>query len=175
MNHDINKAFEAYMEHWQQLTVERKNREFFTDLKPVAIGWKVADAAEYQRLYAELREHSDKVIETWMNGRWIAKLHLRDGTLSYGVTIIKLMQRRPKSDDALELDHVDFYNPADSDIEAVVQTEPELQWTWEENDAIDDYRWISVWFAGSEAKIRNSTVLNLVIDELEQINNDITR
>ncbi|MEJ0072928.1 MAG: hypothetical protein WDN27_02465 [Candidatus Saccharibacteria bacterium] len=56
-----------------------------------------------------------------MNGRWIAKVQLKDAALSNGVTIIKIMQRRPGSEDAVGLDHVDFYSPEVESAESAAQ------------------------------------------------------
>ena len=170
---EIDAAVETYMQSWRKLQASAQNKSFFASLKPVAVGWKVADSEEYKKLYDACHAQCDKTIETWMNERWIAKLHLKDTTLSEGITILKLMQRRPGSSDALGIDHVDFYNADGQSIEQVLKDEPEIHWTWETNDVVDDYRWISVWFSGTEAKVRNSTVLDTVIEELDQLNNDI--
>jgi hypothetical protein len=169
---ELNSNMKTYFTRWKSLVGAQSDKTFFEALKPVAVGWKVADRAEYDKLLAELHDQTDKIIETWMNGRWVAKLHLTT-PLESGIQLVKLMQRRPDSDDPLGLDHVDFYNPAGNDIEAVVQKEAGLKWTWESNDIVDDYRWISFWFDGTEAKVRNSTVLDTIADELQQLNNDI--
>lgn len=66
---ELDKALETYGQSWQKLVDNRTNRGFFEGLKPVAVGWKVADRAEYDRLVAELHDQADKIIETWMNGR----------------------------------------------------------------------------------------------------------
>lgn len=135
--------------------------------RPDAVGWKVADEAEYQKIYQELRAHCEIVVETWMNGRWIAKMHLKDQSLQQDIAIIKLMQRRPGSDDALGLDHVDFIC---DDMEAVAKEldQGTIKHSWETNDVVDDYRWLSVWFAGTEAKVKEYGVVDIVIKELQE-------
>jgi hypothetical protein len=137
-------------------------------LRSDAVGWKVADAAEYQKLYLELREHCDKTVETWMNGRWIAKLHLKDQELPDGIRLIKLMQRRPGSDDALGLDHVDFIGSDMAGVETMLQAST-LQWSTETNDVIDNYSWLSVWFEGTEAKIKDHSVIDIIVRELQEL------
>lgn len=171
---ELPQALDGYNKKWQALLAGRTNQPFFTNLKPVAIGWKVDTDDAYAAAYQLLRPQCDTIVETWMNGRWIAKLHLKNSTLAGGVQIIKLMQRRPGSDDALGLDHVDFYSPAVKDAETILSKEPGLQWSHETNDAIEAYGWLSVWFDGTEAKLKSSTVLDIVIQELRDVNRAVT-
>lgn len=173
MTDQLNQALKIYFQNWQRLVAGCSDQAFFEGLRPVAVGWKVADEAEYAQLYSELRSHCDRIVETWMNGRWIAKLHLKDEQLEGGITIIKLMQRRSGSTDAVGLDHVDFYSLAVKHAEQVLSHEASIKWTHESNDVIDDYNWISVWFADTEAKLKAETVLDVVTRELQQINQDI--
>lgn len=170
MQDEYDAALKDYFAKWQNLCAERENAQFFQDMKPIAVGWKVKDAAEHQKVYAGLRGSYDKIVETWMNGRWIAKMHLKNRELVGGSTIFKLMQLRPGSNDALGLDHVDFYSPAVADAENILQQESGLKWTHESNDAVKEYHWISVWFDGTEAKLRSDTVIDTVVGELQQVN-----
>jgi hypothetical protein len=169
MLEQLNTELESYFAKWQALIAERKNNEFFSTLKPIAAGWKVADKAEYDRVYDALRLDCDKIVETWMNGRWIAKMHLKSTTLPGSVSIIKLMQRRPGSDDALGLDHVDFYGEQVAEAETMLKVEGDLKWTTENNDAVVGYEWISIWFDGGEAKLKAGTVVDIVVQELQEL------
>jgi hypothetical protein len=171
---EINKAIESYQTKWQALVDGRADKAFFEALRPTAVGWKVADRSEYNRVCAELRDKSDRVIETWMNGRWIAKFHLRDSKLNGDVEIIKIMQRRPGSNDAVGLDHIDFYAPEFEHAEQILKAEPDLKWSWESNDVIEGYDWLSIWFAETEAKIKADTVLGVIIKELGQLDERLT-
>ena len=173
MIEEIDKALKTYSSKWEDLVSRRVNKEFFQSLKPTAVGWKVTDKAEYDRLYLELHDLCDMIIEKWMNQRWIAKMYLRDNKLTGGISIIKLMQRRPNSTDSAGLDHVDFFASDASQMEAVLKQEVDLQWTHETNDVVEGYSWISVWFAGTEAKLRNDTVIDVIGAELEEINHKI--
>lgn len=173
MLEEINAALETYQQSWQKLIDGRTNRSFFEGLKPTAVGWKVADRATYDKLSAELHDQSDHVIETWMNERWVAKFHLKDTTLRNGIQIIKLMQRRPGSDDAVRLDHVDFYSPDVEAAEPLLKQETDLNWTWENNDVAAGYEWISLWFEGTEAKLKSDTVLDIVQAELKELSQKI--
>jgi hypothetical protein len=169
----VNAALGVYGQSWQKLIDGRTNRAFFENLQPTAVGWKTTDRAEYDALVHELHDQADHVIETWMNGRWIAKLHLREGSLANGASIIKIMQRRPGSEDAVGLDHVDFYSPEVNGAEPLLKQEADLNWTWENNDVIEGYDWISVWFEGTEAKLKSDTVLDIIAAELTQLNQKI--
>jgi hypothetical protein len=170
---EINQSLKRYDQKWQALRSSRANQDFFASLKPVAIGWKTADKAQYDKAREELHDSCDRVIETWMNGRWIAKMHLKDSKLEGGITIVKVMQRRPDSEDALGLDHVDFYSPKVADAEEILKQEPDLKWSWESNDVIDSYDWISLWFDGAEAKLKSDTVLDIIQKELAELNAQI--
>lgn len=173
---ECDSAIDAYMTKWDALVAKRQNKAFFTGLRPVAIGWKVADRATYDRISAELHDLSDKVVDVWMNDRWIAKFHLKDQKLHSGIEIIKLMLRRPGSSDPVGLDHIDYCNPeATTEHTAqILQQEPDLKWSKEENDVLDDYNWISIWFDGTEAKLKATTVIDNIIEELHQLNEHIT-
>ncbi|HSX16443.1 MAG TPA: hypothetical protein VLF40_06650 [Candidatus Saccharimonadales bacterium] len=171
---ELDKALETYGQSWQKLVDNRTNRGFFEGLKPVAVGWKVADRAEYDRLVAELHDQADKIIETWMNGRWVAKLHLKDAKLANGAELVKVLQRRPGSTDAVGLDHVDFFSPEVAGAEPILKQETDLKWTWESNDVIAGYDWISVWFDGTEAKLKSDTVLDIIQAELKELNAKLT-
>jgi hypothetical protein len=175
MINELNESLNTYNQKWSELVAARKDQKFFTALKPIAVGWKVADQAGYDKVYNGLHDQCDRNIETWMNGRWIAELHLKDITLEGGITIIKLMQRRPGSDDALGLDHVDFYSPRVVEAEHILQTEQGIEWSWETNNVIAEYNWISLWFDGTEAKLKSDTVLDIVQAELRELNEAITK
>lgn len=171
---EIESATKEYFTKWNNLVEKRQNKTFFESMKPVAVGWKVEDRAAYDAMLAGLHDDADRIIETWMNGRWIAKVHLKNATLPGGITIVKVMQRRPESTDAIGLDHVDFYIPEKVDLAEVFASESDLKWSEESNDVIDNYNWISLWFDGTEAKLKFDTVLDIIQAELKEINEEIT-
>lgn len=171
---DIGETLESYDQNWQKLVASLNNQAFFQALIPVALGWKVADFNEYKRCYDQLREVSDLATEVWMNGRWIAKFHLKDRTLGNNIQLIKVLQRRPYANDQLGLDHLDFYYPQPmSEAAQILAAEPDLKWTVENNDIVSGYQWHSVWFDGTEAKLRDATVLDVLQTELRQLNDTI--
>lgn len=171
---EVNKALETYGQKWQSLTGNRTDKDFFETLKPTAIGWKVTDRTEYDRVIADLHDQADHIVEVWMNGRWIAKVHLKDTKLTNGVEILKVMERRPDSTDAVGLDHVDFYTSIEpAQCEKLLTAETDLKWSKETNDVIAGYGWLSVWFDGTEAKIKSDTVLDIIRAELTELNKKI--
>jgi hypothetical protein len=166
----VNQAMSDYQNKWQKFVGERKNKEFFERLKPTAVGWKTADKAEYDRLYHEWRDACDQIVEVFMNDRWIAKLHLKDTKLNGNVEIIKLMERRPNSTDAVGLDHMDFLDMEETNTKAILEEEQDVKATEEENGLCE---WTSIWFDGTEAKLRSDTVIDVCIAELEETNRHI--
>ncbi len=57
----------------------------------------------------------------------------------------------------------------------LLKQEADLKWTWESNDVIDGYDWISIWFEGAEAKLKSDTVLDIVSAELTELSKEITK
>lgn len=161
---ELNAALQEYAEKWHKIADNAQDKAFFNSLRPTAVGWKAEDLTDFIARFDELQADCDQVHIGWVNDRWLATMHLKDGTLYDGITLIKLMQRRPESSDATGLDHVDFFLLADDDAKAVLGTEPQLTWTEEKNG--DICKWISLWFEGTEAKLRSDTVLQVVADEM---------
>jgi hypothetical protein len=166
---DLNGAIDEYISKWQSLIAQRKNKEFFERLRPTAVGWKVTDMAEHDRLVDEWRSACDQIVAVWLNDRWITKMHLKDRKLSGGIEIIKVMQRRPGSDDAIGLDHLDFLDMEETNTIAIL-AEENLKTSNEENGIS---HWTSIWFDGTEAKLRQGTVLDTIIAELRETNEKI--
>ena len=165
MHEDYNAEVNNYLFHWKQLVQARRDSAFFAGLKPIAIGWKAADPAEFDKRFVVLRAHSDQVHMGWVNKRWIATFSLRE-PLAAGITTIKLMQIRPGTQDRPGLDHLDFLAPEGLTAAILKTEEPNLDITDEENG--EHCRWISIWFAGSEAKLRSDTVWDVCIAEMQE-------
>lgn len=165
---EFNEAIKVYNQKWQKFVAGRKDQKYFTALKPTAVAWKTADLAEFDKVFKSLRTDCDQIHLAWLNGRWLATMVLRDQTLEGGIKIVKLMQRRPKSTDALGLDHLDFLHTEDA--ETVLKAE-DIKWSRENNG--DNCSWLSIWFDGTEAKLRTNTVLDVCIAELTETNQTI--
>lgn len=166
MINEFNLAIDGYFQKWNALTGQRGNQAFFKGLKPTSIGWKTEDLDEFNRLALELRDQSEQVHFGWVNERWLGTFYLKDEALSHGLKVVKLMQRRPGSSDAVGLDHLDFYFvPGSANAKEVIQAESGLEWTEEKNG--EHCEWISIWFDGTEAKIRSDTVLDVCAKEMK--------
>lgn len=160
---ELDYGVERYHEKWHTFVKGRKNHPFFDALKPTAVAWKVFDRAELDRSVMALRDKCDQIHSGWVNDRWLVTLHLKDEAIPGNIQIIKLMERRPGSSDSIGLDHIDF-TVHKGDAKAVVAKEPDLKWSEESNGA--HCKWISLWFDGTEAKLRTDTVLQVCADEL---------
>jgi hypothetical protein len=164
---ELGYAVEAYHTKWHELVAGRQDKAFFERLRPTAVAWKVFDRAEFDRCSTNLRDMCDQMRFAWVNNRWLATLHLKDELLPGNIQIIKLMERRPGSSDPTGLDHVDFMIPNGVNAKAFLAKESTLKWSEETNGPHG--KWLSVWFAGTEAKLRNNTVLQVCADELTEI------
>ena len=169
MMETVRTTLAIYLNDWQVLVSERSNTDFFEALKPTAVGWKCTDRTELMQHFVELRDLCDQVHFGWVNERWLVTLHLKEQTLPGGISLIKLMERRPGSTDAVGLDHVDFYTTAP--VKANIDLEEDLDWNEETNGA--HCKWVSVWFEGGEAKLRRDTVLKVCADEMLEFEQNV--
>lgn len=168
---EIGAAITAYQSKWQTLVGARKDKQFFAGLLPTSVGWKVKETADFDRVVSELRDLCDHVLIVRMNDRWVAKLLLHESTLPWKIPIIKILQLRPGSTDATGMDHIDFYTKLpEEQIEAALARE-DIKWSHEENRP--GYTWASVWFDGTEAKIKDYTILDIQTQELNTLSKHI--
>jgi hypothetical protein len=172
MINELNEAIGAYRSKWETLVSARSGKAFFENLLPTAVGWKTVDLQDFENRFAELRDKSDQIHFAWMNERWIATFHLRDEQTAWGIQIIKLMQRRPRSTDATGLDHIDFLIPEGASTKIALGKESDIKWSEEKNG--DFCKWISIWFAGTEAKLRSNTTFDVCASEMQAISKQVT-
>jgi hypothetical protein len=166
MQQELETALEAYHIKWHTLVSGRGNKDFFTGLRPTAVGWKTVDEADFWARFMDLHKISVQSHTGWVDERWLATFYLRE-PLAQGVSLVKLMQRRPGSTDATGLDHLDFLIPKNSDTKKVLEVESELKWSEEFNG--DHCKWISLWFDSTEAKLRSDTVLEVCANEMKTV------
>jgi hypothetical protein len=162
---ELNGAIRNYQLQWETLATKRRDRGFFENLRPTAIGWKTAEPGDFDKRFAALRAYSDQIHLGWVNERWIATFHLREPLL-WGITIVKLMQLRPGSTDRIGLDHVDFLAPDGVSAAILKSSEADLNVTDEKNG--EHCRWVSIWFAETEAKLRADTTLDICAAEMKE-------
>jgi hypothetical protein len=165
---ELNGAITDYRKKWDALIAKCNDKEFFKGLKPTSVAWKAVDIDDFDRRFLDLRAPCDQIHFGWVNERWLTTLHLKGAPLEWDIRLIKLMQRRPGSTDPVGLDHLDFLVPDTKEAEAMLTKEPVLKWTKEMNG--EHCKWISVWFEGTEAKLRSDTVLDVCIAEMQDTN-----
>ncbi|HSW75081.1 MAG TPA: hypothetical protein VLG16_04410 [Candidatus Saccharimonadales bacterium] len=161
MNNMFANDVENYMQKWQKLVAGTAAASTFQGYKPTAIGWKVEDLKEFNQMCETLRDQSEQVHYGWVNERWLATFYLRE-PLPNNVRLVKIMQRRPGSQDAVGLDHVDFLVPSLEDVRQLLQKE-NLKFNDEQNGIC---KWVSIWFDDTEAKLRTKTVLQVCAEEM---------
>lgn len=167
---ELNNAIVKYQDKWQIVVDAVHDKPIFENARAHAVGWKTVDLADFDNRFNELRDNSEQIHLVWLNERWIATMILHDIQLSWGIRVVKLMQRRPHSTDAVGLDHVDFFAPDFGDASIMGKLEPELKWTDEANGSC---KWTSLWFNGGEAKMRRESVIDVSIAEMRGANKRI--
>ncbi|HSX34019.1 MAG TPA: hypothetical protein VLF62_00035 [Candidatus Saccharimonadales bacterium] len=170
MHEELHAEINNYQFHWKDWIAHRTHRDFFEQLQPTGIGWKTADMAEFDKRFAVLRAHSDQVHLGWVNKRWIATFVLRE-PLAWNIRIVKLMQRRAGVNDPVGLDHLDFLVGEGLTADHLKTQDPELNVTDEENG--EHCKWVSIWFKGSEAKLRSDTTLDVCITEMQHASKEL--
>lgn len=166
MLEQLNRAINNYQQAWQQLIAKAQNYKFFADQQPTAVAWKSADLAELMNYFTELRDRCDQIHFGWVDERWLITLHLKTEKLAWDIQVIKLMQRRPQSNDPVGLDHLDFCSLSNTSATKILSQEKDLEWSREANNP--QCSWISIWFNQTEAKLRTDTVLDPCIAELRE-------
>lgn len=168
---ELIAQYQVFQQKWQKLLQTSAHPEFYAALKPIAIGWKVANVGDFDAAIPELRAISDRVHFSLLDERWLGAFHPRDPILPDGICHVKLMQRRPHSKDALGFDHVDFLLPDDIDIEALLRDET-FSWQREQGDLCE---WISIRFDNTEAKLRfnDQTSLDAILKEWRIIRENV--
>lgn len=153
-----------YLIKWQDLVASATQSEILKSYVPTAIGWKVEDIAEFNSICEGLRDQSEQVHYGWINERWLATFYLKQPLQPGNIWVVKIMQRRPGSQDSIGLDHVDFLVSSLEQTANFLKNEPTIKWAEENNGT--HCKWLSVRFAGTEAKLRADTVLQVCADEM---------
>ena len=64
-----------------------------------------------------------------------------------------------------------FLSESNPKAESVLKSEPNLKWTKERNN--NRCKWLSIWFAGTEAKLRTDTVIEVCIREMQETDDKV--
>jgi plasmid maintenance system killer protein len=167
---EINEAIKSYKIRWGNISEDTQDKDFFEQQKPTAVAWKVTDLDDLLNKFNTLRGLCDQIHWGWINERWLITMHLKDQNLDWDISIIKLMQRRPDSKDAVGLDHIDFWSKVNNQAKSILE-KTNLKWTEEKNTT--HCKWVSIWFDQTEAKLRTDTVLDPCIAELKETKDKI--
>lgn len=161
----LSASLDKYFAKWDEYVARMGLYAIAEKMKPVAVGWKVADRMDYRRTLGILENYSQQLHTITINKRKYGTVVLEE-PLIRGISIIKLIERRPGSRDALGLDHVDFYLPL---IEGIAEMLERGEANWRRQGS-ETYKRLSVRFGPEslyEAKIIDHTILEICADELE--------
>lgn len=137
--------------------------------EPTAIGWKVAQLDELHAIVATATDMSCELISISMvDKRYIAVIVMQSEVA--GMKILKIMQRRPGSDDLLGLDHIDFFVDSPQEVARLIEDQSDLKVDYQSNRA---HQWISVDCDGREAKLVDHSVLKVNAQEIQDITRDL--
>lgn len=135
-------------------------------LKAMAVGWKVADLKSFKAVFSDLLDISEQAHVGSVNERFIGSFVLKEPLNSDEISVIKILQRRPGSEDPLGLDHIDFLAEDIAGAKKVLDT-AKANYEEQSNDA---HNWLSVRFGEVleyEAKLVDHTVLDVAVKELK--------
>ncbi len=160
----LSQSLDKYFLKWDEYVARMGLYSIAEKMRPVAVGWKVGSRAEYRRAMSVLDNFAVQIHSVTVGKRKIATVVLTE-PLARGITVIKVIERREGSRDAVGLDHVDLYLPIVDGIAEMLER-GEANWRRQGNDK---YKRLSVRFGPEslyEAKIIDHTVLEIAADEL---------
>lgn len=160
----LSQSLEKYFMKWDEYVSRMGIFGIAEKMRPVAVGWRVSDRAEYRRVMSVLDNYAIQIHSVTINKRKFATVVL-EKPLVRGINVIKVIERRGGSRDAVGLDHIDFYLPMVEGVAELLER-GEANWRRQGND---NYKRLSVRFGPEslyEAKIIDHTVLNIAADEL---------
>jgi hypothetical protein len=161
----LSQSLDKYFAKWDEYVARMGLYAISSKMRPLAVGWKVSNRPEYRRVMSVLDNYAKQIHSVTMDGRKFATVVL-DEPLARGITIIKVIERREGSRDAVGLDHVDFYLPIIEGFAEMLER-GEANWRRQGNAT---YKRVSVRFGPEstfEAKVMDYTVLDIAADELD--------
>ncbi len=160
----LSQSMDKYFARWDEYVARMGLYSIAEKMRPIAVGWKVANRAEYRRVMSVLDNYALQIHSVTVGKRKFATVILQE-PLSRNISIIKVIERREGSRDAVGLDHVDFFLPI---VEGIAEMLERGQANWR-RQGNETYKRISVRFGPEslfEAKIIDHTILNIAADEL---------
>lgn len=160
----LSQSLDKYFLKWDEYVARMGLYSIAEKMRPTAVGWKVADRADYRRAFSVLDSFATQMHSITVGDRKIATVVLSK-PLGRGISVIKIIERREGSRDAVGLDHVDFYLPFLEGLAEMLER-GEANWRKQGNSK---YERLSVRFGPEslfEAKISDHTVLNIAAEEI---------
>jgi hypothetical protein len=106
----LSQSLEKYFTKWDEYVARMGLFAIAEKMRPVAIGWKASSRADYRRTMNVLDNYATQIHSISIGKRKLATVVL-DAPLARGINVIKIIERRSGSRDAVGLDHIDFYLP----------------------------------------------------------------
>lgn len=161
----VREALDAYEAAWKAFLVVHHLESLKQIARPTTLSWKVATKTELFANLEAIARLTEQVHIGTVNNRFIASVVLHE-PLENGLAIIKILERRTGSNDALGLDSID-YLVDDTDHVLALLRAAQAQVAAEHNEVHD---WLSLRFGESnqfEAKFTDHLVIDVAIKELK--------
>lgn len=160
----VVKALHEYEAAWKAFLVVHHLEPLSQLAKPTTLSWKVADKIELYRNLAENAGQIEQVHIGTVNGRYIASCALHE--TFEGLPILKILERRPGSDDPLGLDSLDYLVKDEEEVFQLVKAAGGAI----EKQSNEVHAWLSLRFGDKkqyEAKFTDHLVLEVGMKELQ--------
>lgn len=157
-------ALQRYNLAWKALIKEYNLQDFAGYAKATTVSWKVADKSKLFFSLESLSTHAEQVHIGTVNNRHIASVVLHE-PLEANIWLIKILERRAGSRDALGLDSVDYLVP---DLEQTY-TGLKTAGAYIVKEHNDKHKWLSMRFGTNdefEAKFTDHIVLDVAKKDL---------
>jgi hypothetical protein len=157
-------ALQRYNLAWKALIKEYKLQDFADYAQATTVSWKVADKAKLFFNLESLGQYAEQMHVGTVNNRYIASVVLHK-PLEANIWLIKILERRAGSRDALGLDSIDYLVP---DIEQTY-TGLKAAGLYVVKEHNDKHAWLSLRFGRDdefEAKFTDHLVLDVAQKEL---------
>lgn len=163
----LDKGLRDYFVTWERFANTVALDGLFRQAVPTAVAYKVTDRTEFMQILGDVIDQAEQVHVGTVDNRKIAAAVMKESFRGH-IPILKLMERRPGSDDPTGLDHVDFYYDGPP---VPLQAFTAAGGTAEKQEN-RSHEWVSVRFGDHgiyEAKLVDHTVLAIGARDLQAV------
>lgn len=163
----LDDQLEIYSAEWDRFIEAFSLQSLTGAIKATAVGWKVESLTAFDICTSQLLAYSPQVHIGPVNEVRLIGSFVFPEPIYREARVLKLMQRRPGSEDPLGLDHVDFTVEDISATQTVLEAAG-VEVVPENNEV---HSWLSVRFGQDdrqEAKFVDHNVLDACIAELQE-------